>query len=447
MSPVQRQGPLRPSASLADDPAMRSPMPRTVVALMGASYLLLALSFTYVHRYAGTFAVESLLWSAWALTGFGGALWHVTQGPPAGHKQWQWQGALGLLLAIFPGFLMFSLPRWVAFTLMLVMGARAAMMHTRRDAYIMLTVIFVVSFLVVTHAGSDWTLWVYLGPCWVLASLALTWLHTAGTRLSFWTKAAFNVGFVLLCLLLALLLHVLLPRPHIMGFGFLPPGTDQPGRWRAPAADGASGEDLKRQPTANAAMGGPTSENSGATGEWIASIGQLRDALNDRHIPAWQRQLLQSMTDGLETMVRTLSAAGSALQATITPAAVLLILLLLALLAWLWRYRWRVGGDLLLLAAGVLRRVHAPVSIRFSAASLNWALRAQGYRREAGQSVREHWGRLHDAPLLQQWLQRAADVYGASRFGNAGFTPAQAMRLYELARLASGVLLSTPRPR
>jgi hypothetical protein len=219
-----------------DSPPLHS---RAVVVLTGLSYLFTGFGFSFLDRRFGSFGLEGFLWLMWAVLGFGAGALHVGKPASAGKTQWLVLGALGGLLALFPGFAIYNLLRWTSLTLMIVIGARAAVLKTRRDFYFTLTVIFVVGFMVGTHGNADWTLWFYLGPAWVFGGLALAWDHAAGTPLSRWTKMFMTLGFITASFLLAVVLFFFAPRPPILGFGFLPPGTDTPGMFTQPAGSGA----------------------------------------------------------------------------------------------------------------------------------------------------------------------------------------------------------------
>jgi hypothetical protein len=84
--------------------------------------------------------------------------------------------------------------------------------------------------------------------------------------------------------------------------------------------------------------------------------------------------------------------------------------------------------------------------MRLSAVAATWALRAHGHRPRPGHSIREHWGSLSNAPMLSEWLHRAADIYCASRFGAQGFTPMQARDLNRAVGRVCGVLWAGARP-
>ena len=188
---------------------------RTVVALTGLSYLFVGLGFSYLDRRYGSFALEGTLWLVWAMLGFGAGTLNALRPLGAGRALWLGMGVVGGVLALFPGFLMFNLLRWTCVTLMIVMGARAVILRTRRDFYLTLIVIFVVSFMVGTHGNADWTLWFYLGPAWVFGGLALAWEHAAGVKLSRWVKVSMTLGFMAVALLLAIGLFFFAPRPMV----------------------------------------------------------------------------------------------------------------------------------------------------------------------------------------------------------------------------------------
>lgn len=421
---------------------------RTVVALTGASFLCAGLSFSYLHRMYGTLQVEYLLWGVWTVLGFGGAWWRMDRNPGASRTHWKWQGFIGVAFAIYPGFFMFNLARWMALLLMLVIGARAVIMHTRRDFYLTLTAIFVVSFLSATHGNADWTLWVYLGPCWLFAGLALTWDHTAGARIAPWTKALLNGGFVALCLVVALAINALVPRPNVMGFGFLPPGTDHPGLFKTPST-GTPGDG--RVPGAGGTGGtgegggGGAQAGGGWADGWTQGLQELRRSLGDSFMPGWQRDALGRLLDAMERGTQALSQLGQLLSQLSSALSLwhLLWLLLMALAAWLlWRRRYRIGMRLAMALAWVLRRRYPLASMRVSAAALGWALHVQGHPQRRGQSVREHWNSLPQAPqAVRSWLRTATDLYGAVRFGGRAPTADAADQLRQLATVTADALL------
>jgi hypothetical protein len=422
---------------------------RTVVALTGASFLCAGLSFSYLHRMYDTLQVEYVLWVVWTLLGFGGAWLRMDKNPAAAQTHWKWLGFFGVAFAIYPGFFMFNLARWMALMLMLVIGARAVIMHSRRDFYLTLTAIFVVSFLSATHGNADWTLWVYLGPCWLFAGLALTWDYTAGTRIPPWTKALLNSGFVMLCLVVALAINAVIPRPNVMGFGFLPPGTDRPGLFKTPSA-GTPGDGRVTGAGGTGGTGGQGEGQGSLAGSswadgWTQGIQELRRSLGDKFMPEWQRDLLGQM---LELMDRTTQALSqlSQMLAQLSSALSwwnLLSLLLIALVAYVfWRRRYRIGMQLAMALAWVLCHRYPLASMRISAAALGWALHVKGHVQQEGQSVREHWNSLPQAPAaVRIWLRTATDLYGAVRFGGRVPTPASADKLRQLVTVTADALL------
>lgn len=451
------------STTTAAAPADQPLTSRAVVLLTACSYLCVCLSFSYLDRRYGKFGFESLLWLVWTGLGFGAALFYVGKNSRAAETHWKVQGTLGMLLALFPGFLMFNLLRWASLSLLIVLSARAVVMRTRRDFYMNLTVIFVVSLMVATYMTADWTVWFYLAPAWLFAGLALAWEHAAGTAISRWAKGGLTVAFIGLSFLLAMLLFLLAPRPPTLGFGFLPPGTDTPnlvkqeagsqGQGRGEGGDASGGGG--RAPGAQAAVG---------ANRWQQMFDRMRHDLQDRHMPDWQRQTLQRLTGWGEILAAALtgtlvtvpgtSSAGSleellreageyCVEKIIVPwwPLLLLLLLLLWLIFRLWPRRYGLGAAGLLLAADGLARWQPMLSMRLSALALSWCLRQQGYGRASGQSVREHLASATSVPdLPRRWLAYAVDLYGETRFGGAAATPRRAANMRKAIHGASQIL-------
>ncbi len=415
---------------------------RTVVALTGASFLCAGLSFSYLDRRYGKFPVEGIFWVVWTLLGFGVAWLRGDRNPAGARRHWKWQGIVGATLAIFPGFLMFGPTRWVALSLMLVIGARAAIMHTRRDFHFTLTTIFVVSFLAASHALADWTLWVYLGPCWLLAGLALTWDHAAEARISPWTKVLLNGGFMALCLVVALLIHAAVPQPNLKGFGFLPPGTDHPGLLDTPTAEQPG---IGRLPGGGGAGEAAAQAGGGQVGAWAQELKAMRRALGDKSMPGWQRDLLGQVLSSMEGMAQALDRLGQkggSLLSDLDWRDLLAWLFAVLLLSLAWRWRYRIGMRLAMSLAWLLSRHRPMASMRVSAASLGWVLHVHGHPRGPGQSVREHWSSLPRAPeAVRAWVRKATNLYGASRFGGQRPTPASADQLRQLVTVTADALL------
>lgn len=422
---------------------MSSAIGRTVVVLTGASFLCAGLSFSYLDRRYGKFPVEGIFWLVWTLLGFGVACLRADRSTDGARRHWKVLGIVGVTLAIFPGYFMFGLPRWVALTLMLVIGARAAILHTRRDFHLTLTTIFVVTFLAASHALADWTLWVYLGPCWLLAGLALTWEHAAEARIPPWTKVLLNGGFVLSCLVAALVIHAIVPQPNIRGFGFLPPGTDHPGQFDTPSG---SQPGIGRPSGAGGAVPG---QGLTADGGWASGWGQdlkaMRRSLRDKDMPGWQRDALGQVLGAMEGTAQALGQLerkASSLLSDLDWMDLLWLLLAALLLFLAWRWRYRLGMRLALSLAWLLSHRHPMASMRVSAASLGWALHVHGHPRGPGQSVREHWNSLPQAPdAVRTWVRKATHLYGASRFGGRRPSAASADQLRQLVTVAADALL------
>ena len=435
---------------------------RAVVALTGLSYGCVGLALSYVDRRHGTFGLESFLWMTWTLLGFGAGCLHVHKRDQSGYTQWVVLGSLGMLLAV-PALVLYSPVRLFTLMLMVVMGARAAMLRTRRDFYFMLSVVIVESFVAVTNAFSDWTLWVYLGPAWVFGALALAWEHAAGVPLSRWTKAAMTAGFMGLSVVLAAALFFWLPRPPLLGFGFLPPGSDAPGLFSS-SSEGRDG-------SAESGQGGPAGGGTGFNGQgqgqgapsqpgdvsqkWADMLKYMRQALSDPSIPRWQHSLMMSGVSALQGLHQALNpppddAGDAAGDAPPTPSsstwglALWMLLALLALLLvafWLWRRRYRIGvGGALLLSGLVAGRAPMP-SMRLSAQAMTWCLHLHGVDKTAGQSVREHWSSAaRIPPLARRWLGFATESYGQARFSGGTVSTQQALHMRQAVCGACDIL-------
>lgn len=422
---------------------------RAVIGLTGVAYWCVGLAFSFLDRHYGSLGLEVVLWLVWAVLGFGAGMLYVGRAPQAGSRQWHWLGALGVLLALFPGFLIYNLLRWTSLLLMVVIGARAAVLKTRRDLYFTLTVIFVVSFMAGTHGSADWTLWFYLGPAWVFGALALAWDHASAVALSRWTKALMTLAFVIAAFLVAVLLFFFAPRPPLLGFGFLPPGTDTPGLFQTP---GGGGGDAPAG-AAGAAQGGVgaggghagASRPGSALSQWETMLQGMRQSAADPKIPQWQRSVMQAMLDAAQSVLDALQGSEQETAAPPiwlpNPWLLLLILLVLGLLLYgLWRKRYRWGVDALLGLAWLLAWLHPVGSMRLSVLAMAWCLQGLGYKRLPGQSVREHWGQARGlAPLPRRWLGYAVETYCAVRFGAVLATREQAFDLRNAVHGASDI--------
>lgn len=444
-------------ATPADDaPPLHS---RAVVVLTGLSYLFTGFGFSFLDRRYGSFGLEGFLWLVWTVLGFGAGAVHVGRSAFAGKTQWMVLGSLGGLLALFPGFAIYNLLRWASLTLMIVIGARAAVLKTQRDFYFSLTGIFVVSFMVGTHGNADWTLWFYLGPAWVFGGLALAWDHAAGTPLSRWTKMFMTLGFITAAFLLAVALFFFAPRPPILGFGFLPPGTETPGMFTQSA--GGGGQQAKSGSNGGAGSGGsvgaPQQGNWGQ--QWDAMLKGMRKAASDKTIPQWQRGIMEKTLDWAQTLHglltgRVFKPAGDPVQMDAPPEPLeqekllsfrvnwLLVLALLLVSYLLWRRRYRLGLHLVLGSAWLLAGRYPAQSMRMSAQAMKWCLHMQGHKRHPGQSVREHWGAATNvAPLAKRWLGYAMESYCTMRFGNVPATSQQAINMRQAVMGACDIML------
>lgn len=215
------------------------------IVFAGLCYLFTGFAFSYVDRGRMAFGVFCVLWLAWAVLGFGAGVLNRRGGEGAGRRLWRGMAWFGVLLALFPGFFLYPFARWICLVLMVVMGARAAQLRTRRDLYFTMTVVFTVCFLTTTHYAADWSLWFYLGPAWLFGALALAWLHAEGVDLSRWTQLSMTTGFVAVSCVIAACLFLFVPRPPVLGFGFLP-GGDVPGLYEPPFGNQADGRGEQR---------------------------------------------------------------------------------------------------------------------------------------------------------------------------------------------------------
>lgn len=431
---------------------------RTTVIFLGLCYLFVGLSFSYLDRGYNAFRLESVLWTVWSFLGFGAGALNVKKPIGTGQTQWRAMAWVGGALAVFPGFAMFNMLRWTTVTLMIVMGARATILRTRRDFYLTLTAIFVASFMVVTHHNADWTLWFYLGPAWVFGGLALAWDHAAGAALSRWTKLTMSMGFMGMCLLVAVVLFFFAPRPPVLGFGFLPPGTDTPGMFTQSTGDsgqrpdGAGGGGGSGLSGGRGASGSGAAQAGGWAQQWGAMLAHMRASSGDANIPQWQRSLMDRLLDAAQTALDWVTGQGSPSGEGQDPAPDqggggftvnwLWVLLIVFLGYLLWRRRYQLAVGMALGLAWLLAPRFPTLSMRVSAQTLKWCLNMKGHRRTPGQSVREHWqSATRIAPLATRWLGFAVDRYCEMRFGGVPANPKRAYDMRQAVQAAAEVML------
>lgn len=450
-----------PTVPLQADPVAQLHS-RAVVALTGMSYLFVGLGFSYLDRRFSSFGLEGFLWLTWALLGFGAGTLHAGKPAASGDTQWLILGLLGFVLALFPGLAIYNLLRWASLTLMIIIGARAAILRTRRDFYLTLTVIFVVSFMVGTHGNADWTLWFYLGPAWVFGGLALAWEHAAGVPLSRWTKMSMTLGFMGASFLLAVVLFFFAPRPPILGFGFLPPGTNTPGLFQQ--ATGESGGTQAKGNSGSSGSGTGATQGSAAgwvlQGEWAqkwgAMLKSMRQSTADRFIPQWQRSVMEKLLNAAQAILEMFTgqpAESADASAQMEPPEsqserfsfrVNWLLVLACLLGGylLWRHRYRLGLSMALGCSWLLAAHFPAHSMRLSAQSMKWCLHIKGHQRAAGQSVREHWAAAASiAPLAKRWLGYAVESYCEMRFGGVPANPQRALNMRRAVQGACDIMM------
>ncbi|MBB6564289.1 putative membrane protein YgcG [Acidovorax soli] len=460
--------PQRNQVATARKPVGKAPLQTTeglplrssgAIVFAGLCYLFTGFAFSYVDRGRLAFGVFCVLWLAWALLGFGAGVFNLRGRAGAGHGLWRGMALMGVVLAVFPGILLYPFARWICLVLMVVMAARAAQMRTRRDLYFTMTVVFTVCFLTTTHYAADWSLWFYLGPAWLFGALALAWLHAEGVDLSRWTQLSMITGFVAVSCVIAACLFLFVPRPPVLGFGFLPDG-DVPGLYDPPLGHQGDGSGQRRAGGSGGAGAQGGGWGDGHPGQsrprqgpppsrWDRMLDGMRDAGRDPFAPQWQRGAINGALDAAQALRNWLRGSGPAAPSSGEPGDSgeppppsggaadnvnnLLVMLAMALVAWLlWRYRYRWGPRLALAAAWGLSRWFPVRSMQVSARAMTWCLRGRRHLPQPGQSVREHWSSAPGlAPLARQWTERALETYCATRFGGVPATPERALRLRE----------------
>lgn len=428
-----------------------------IPVLCGFAYLFVGLAFSYLDRHIGRFGFESVWWAIWALLGFGIGALNLNADPARSRTEAKAFPIIAGVLAVFPGFLMFTLVRWAAFSLLLISAARASNMRSRRDLYYCLASIVAISLLVATHSNADWTTWIfYLGPAWLFIALTLAWDYAAGVQLSSLRKSGLTLGFVAVCIAVSSAIFAVAPQPNILGFGFLPPGTDVPGRVRL-EADAQGGGRLGRGDPQSAAR---TDES--VLGQ---ALSRMRKSLKEPSLPQWERSAISGLLAAGESILRALgSADGRAMVRSMTPAeaaafaaraaavvavlrtlAMLLFLLLLALVG--WRLRWRLGIAAALWSAWALARWRPSASMSCSAYAVRWMLRREGYPMLPGQSVTEHIESAAALPApARRWLGASVRLYCEQRFGGVRGSP-QGAGYMRRAIEATRELLRSPIPK
>lgn len=419
------------------------------IVLAGGCFLCVAWAFSYLDRRHGGFGVESMLWLGWALLGFGTGARQPAGGPSRATWVVRVMAALGVLAAL-AGLLMYAMPRWVCFVLLIATAVRAPRLSTERDLHLSLVTIFTVSFMAASHWSANWTLWVYLGPAWCLGCLALAWQHAARGGLSWRITLPLTMAFIGLAFALASVLFLFAPLPPVLGFGFLPPGGDT-GLWSSPAGpDGSAGAEAGRGPGGTAGSGGSAgtgsiagrggSAGSAASGAgnggdaWRRMFGRMRADLDgDRTVPAWQRELLEGMISAAEAFERVARL--------IAMAAPPWWMALVLMLAWYgWRLRRRMAWVAWLVLASALAGWRPAWSLRCTVRAMDACLRGTGHPPGPGQSLREHWlGAPTDSSVARRWMQDAVDRYGAIRFGRSPATRQDARYFYQAVQAVGDI--------
>lgn len=426
---------------------------RGVVCFTAMAYLGVGLAFAYLDRRHGVFANEGLLWVVWSVLGFGGGLLHLGRAGRVAAWHWRLMGGLAFALALFPGLALFNLLRWIGFTLLLVIGARGGVMQTRRDLYMTLVSVFVVSLMVATHHTANWTIWLYLAPAWVCAGLALAWDHAGDAAVPGWAKGGLALGFVATTFLLASLLFLFAPRPPSLGFGFVPPGTDTP-NLNSQSHGPQGGESGQAHNTDGTGQGGQTDAGAsgggdGWTDNWQRMLDRMRLDLQDPHMPAWQRQGLERVVGWGDWLVAALTGrlvlgsetVDAALADDSTAVAVptgqglpwwlvALLALVVGLLCWWLRRHWHrrhgVFATALLHLAPLVATWRPWWSMRLSVWALGLALRQQGVVVGPDTSLREQLALARLPDLPGRWMGYAVDLHNEVRFGTAPATPQRA---------------------
>jgi hypothetical protein len=428
---------------------------RWVHALAGACCLFTGWAFWYLDRSYGDFGPAGTLWFVATVLGFATGALNLHRGGPAGRIVCALLGALLALIAIYPGYVLYSLLRWLALCLMFATVARAALMRTRRDLYFALLACFVCSSVAAIHHRADWTLWVYLGPAWLCAGLALTVEYVASHAVGAWTKTGASLAFVGATAALAAALFLFLPRPATLGFGFLPPGADVPALTQS-RGGGSAGEG-RRGGIGSSGDAAAAAPDGLASSSWQRMIDAMRQSLADPHMPRWQRALLQRGLDGAAAVAGLAEGVGIAVRyirielPRIPPWVWAVSLLACLALHAAWQRRHLLALQALGLPAWLLQRLHPAWSMRLSAWMLGHALTQAGAGPCRQRTLRERLQHTHGVPPLgRRWCDEALDLYYAMRFGRAVASPARAgaMRsaVLDAVDLLAAARRDAPRP-
>lgn len=421
-------------------PAVDERLPsRWVHAFAGACFLCVGLAFNYLDRNYGDFNRGlALQWMLATVAGFGTGAWQLGRGGPAARLVCTVLGGLGLLLAIYPTYQMYSLLRWLVLCLMFTAVARAALMRTRKDLYLSLAICFVCTSVIAIHVRADWTLWVYLGPAWVFAGLALTFEYVAARNVPRWLQVLSSVGFVGTVGVLALALFLALPRPPLLGFGFLPPGSNDPALAPSPVRKGGE----TGQGSGSGGVGSRGDSSAESHGSWPQMIQRMRPATQDPHMPAWQRDLLGALLDAMAALTPRDAAdgdsdglAGAAVKRQKVVLQIKLwwiaLLLFVALLAWwAWRRRYVIALNTLSPVAWVLIPISPLRSMRVSARMIEYCLVYTDRPRPTALTLRERLALAHNLPnLSSQCFDVAVASYYTARFGRTEASASSAARM------------------
>lgn len=412
-------------------------------AFTGGCVACVGLAFFFLDRSYGDFAVVAVPWLAATSAGFAAGAAMLRRDGPLGRAMCALLGIIGGLLAVFPTFLIYSLLRWAALCMLMVGIARAPLMRTHRDLYLTLLTCFVAAAVVAIHSRADWLLWVYLGPACLLAGLALTMQHVAGHAIDAVAKLLAGALFMTSVVVLACLLFLWLPRPPVLGFGFLPPATAEQGLAKRPGitqggASGGGSAESKAGETGRGGSGDGSTAGDGKT-PWQDMLDRMRGDLQDRNVPAWQRALLGAALDALGALAASGSAeadatsgGGGAVALRIIAIKIKLVWLLALLVATIllalaWWQRLRLAYLALNAAAWSTSRMRPLASMKLCARMMALGLDRLGSPFRRALTVREQ---LTVAPRLEPMeryrLEEALALYDAARFGTLEATAVHA---------------------